>query len=322
MKNKPLFMTLLLTAALSSLGVMLKFSFKDIFGSVICFPFEQVGLGLRWLSLLGRIQNVLAIVVYLALCLSPLLPLLLRLKKKTAKAEDSILAVMSLLLLYVLYMMINPGLIPLPSALGFGTATAKAILCGTVYSVIVTYCVLCTLRIFFVSETEKLYKYMVILLFVTAVLFTVSIFGVELNGVLDQISSIKTANLGSESGLGFTYLFAVIKFLIDNVASVVSILVTFSGITFITELSSDPYSEETVDASEKLLRICKNGLIAIVCSSTALNLLQLLFMSSLRNINSSVQIPLFSVVFVLGVLILSKMIMANKSLKDDNDSII
>lgn len=322
MKNKTLLITLLTTSVLSALTVVLKFSFSEIFGDVICFPFEQIGMGLRWLSLQGGLQNVIAIVLYIVLCLSPLLVFLPLRKKKAVRIEDSLMAVLSLLLFYVIYMMINPSLIPLPGALGLGADMAKALLGGTVYSVIVTYLALRIMRFFFHSKTKNLHRYMVILLSLTAILFIISIFGVGLNDVFAQIKGMKAANIGTENGLKTSYFFAAIKFVIDSIPSFISILVIFFGITFINELSADPYSEDTIRTSEKLSRVCKLGLIITVCSNTAFNLLQLIFMRNLRNINSFIQIPLFSVIFVLGVLILSRILLTNKALKDENDSII
>ena len=99
-------------------------------------------------------------------------------------------------------------------------------------------------------------------------------------------------------------------------------LLPFSGITLITEFSADPYSEDAIKVSENLSAICKTGLMITVCSNAAFNILQLLFMQTLRNINSLIQIPLVSLVFVLGALIFSRMVFSNKALKDENDSII
>lgn len=322
MKNKALFITLLITAVLSSLVVLLKFSFSELFGYVICFPFEQIGMGLRWMSLQGGLQNAIAIVIYVVLCLSPLLVFFLLIKKKAVKKEDSLMAVLSLVLFYVIYMMINPGLIPIPGALNMDTLVAKILFCGTIYSIILTYFVLRVVRLFFDSETKKLYKYMVALLWIAAMLFTISIFGLGLNDAIAQIEFIKAANIGTESGLETTYVFTAIQFIVDSIPAIVSILVIFSGIMLITEFSADPYSEEAIKVSENLSMVCKTGLAITVCSNAAFNLSQLFFMRTLRNINSFIQIPLFSIVFVLGALIFSKMVMTNKALKDDNDSII
>lgn len=198
----------------------------------------------------------------------------------------------------------------------------KTLLCGTVYSVIVAYFVMRVVRLFFNSETKKLYKYMIILLWIVAILFTIYIFGIELNDVIVQIKSIKATNIGTEIGLEFTYVFTVIKFMINSIPSIVSILVTYLGIMFINEFSIRGYSEITIKVSENLSRLCKTGLIVTVCSNAAFNLLQLIFIHTLRKVNSFIQIPIYSVAFVLAALIFSRMVITNKILKDDNDSII
>lgn len=320
MKNKALQNTLLITAGLSSLAVLLKFSFNEIFGNIICFPLEQIGMGLRWLSLKGGLQNGIAIVLYVVLCLTPFFVLLLLKKKKISKAEDNLLILLSVGLFYVIYMMINPSLIPMPSALV--ADMGKVLLCGMIYSVIVAYFVLRGIRFFFDSETKKLYQYMVALLWLSAILFTISIFGISLNNAVAAIKSIGAANEGTESGLGITYVFTIMKFIVGSVPNAVSILVIFSGIRLTTEFSADPYSEDAIKVSENLSAVCKTGLIVTVCSNAAFNILQLLFIQTLRNISSLIQIPLVFLVFVLGTFIFSRMVLANKTLKDENDSII
>ncbi|NMB33532.1 MAG: hypothetical protein GX992_04750 [Clostridium sp.] len=108
----------------------------------------------------------------------------------------------------------------------------------------------------------------------------------------------------------------------NSIPSAISVLVIFKGIKLAQEFFVDPYSEVAAIVSESLSNICKIGLIVTVCSNTAFNLLQLLFMDNLRSIDSLIQIPLFSIIFVLGALILSRMVTENKALKYDNDSII
>ena len=101
-----------------------------------------------------------------------------------------------------------------------------------------------------------------------------------------------------------------------------SILVIFKGMKLIDEFYIDPYSESSALASVTLSNLCKYGIIVTLCANTVFNLLQLIFMKNLRHIDSLIQIPIVSVIFVLGVLILSRMVVENKYLKDDNDSII
>ena len=102
MKNKALPIVLLLTALISTIVVILKLSFAEIFGSIVCFPFEQIGILLRMLSLKGGIHNIFAIVVYTILSIAPLLLLLQKAKKKSRKIEDYIL-ILLISLFYLLY---------------------------------------------------------------------------------------------------------------------------------------------------------------------------------------------------------------------------
>ncbi|KAF5075091.1 hypothetical protein DSECCO2_174180 [anaerobic digester metagenome] len=322
MNQKALHTTLLISALLSILGVFLKFSVSNAFGSILCFPLAQIGMGLRWLSLQGGLQNVIAFIFYIALCVVPLFVRWLLKKKKKDEAADEFLVVLSLLLFYVIYMMINPGLIPMPTAAGIENSMAQILLCGTVYSVLVAYLVLRWVNVFFNSKTEKLHRYMVALLWFAAILLTISIFGVGLNDACLEMKSIKLSNTGSEDGLGITYFFTGLRFLIDSIPNFVSILVIFSGLKFIRVFSTDQYSVETIGESEKLSQICKIGLTLTMSSNVVFNIVQLFFMPLLRNIKSSIEVPLFSIIFVLGTLIFSKMVISNKTLKDDNDSII
>ena len=102
----------------------------------------------------------------------------------------------------------------------------------------------------------------------------------------------------------------------------VGILVSASGLVLMDALSADPYSQESVTASQKLCTLCKVGLILTVCSNTAFQLVQLIWMKRLHNLDSVVELPLLSILFLLGAMLFSQMVTANKSLKEDNDSII
>ena len=47
-------------------------SFAGVFSTVTAFPFEQIALGLRALSLSGKSGNTIAILIYAAVSLSPI----------------------------------------------------------------------------------------------------------------------------------------------------------------------------------------------------------------------------------------------------------
>ena len=106
--------------------------------SVVTIPFTLLGKGLRVLSLSGSAGNIAAIVIYAMVCI---LPLALILKKKKTK-EDWLLVLGSAMLFYVLYLMVNPGLMPK----SMDSDVGSAILCGTVFSIFVSWGILKLLR--------------------------------------------------------------------------------------------------------------------------------------------------------------------------------
>ena len=74
--------------------------------NIITQPLILLGEGLRKLSLSGNVGNIIAIIVYVGICL---LPLIFVIRRKWRK-ENLLLPVLSGMLAYGLYHLINPGL--------------------------------------------------------------------------------------------------------------------------------------------------------------------------------------------------------------------
>ena len=71
MKERHLFTLLSVEAAACVLFCILQRSLSGLFSTLIAFPFEQIGAGLRVLSLSGAVGNVVAIILYMLLGLIP-----------------------------------------------------------------------------------------------------------------------------------------------------------------------------------------------------------------------------------------------------------
>lgn len=71
MKERHLFTLLSVEAAACVLFCILQRSLSGLFSTLIAFPFEQIGAGLRVLSLSGAVGNVVAIILYILLGLIP-----------------------------------------------------------------------------------------------------------------------------------------------------------------------------------------------------------------------------------------------------------
>ncbi len=110
MKNNWLKILLLTEASLCIVLSNAQASFAGFFTTTMAFPFEQIGLILRRLSLSGTAGNIAAVLIYATFCLTPVFILFLRRKKRGFFTEDLLLALLSAVLFVVLYYMINPGL--------------------------------------------------------------------------------------------------------------------------------------------------------------------------------------------------------------------
>lgn len=289
-------------------------SFPTVFSSVMAFPFEQVGIGLRALSLSGRVGNGLAMVLYTAACLLPSVPGVVHRKDSTGKWEHIILFLLSLLLFPVLYGMINPAFIhtALPGAGDAMLPVMKSILGSSVWATVVCYAVLRLLRLFRSGSTDKLLGYLRAFLYVLCTLFV---------GVI-AISCVGELNAGlREVQLGADRFMAVIRFFISALPYAMDIIINFSALTLLDEMRLHR-RPETAAAAEKLSKICCLSLALVTVSGVALNFLQLVLIQYLSNIMTTLSIPLMSLAFVLAVLLLARLIAENQKLADDNDLFI
>lgn len=134
MKERHLFTLLSVEAAACVLFCILQRSLSGLFSTLIAFPFEQIGAGLRVLSLSGAVGNVVAIILYMLLGLIPAGIWGFLHWRKKSEPLDIMLLVISALLFVTLYYMINPGL------LSTGVpGTGKWSLGSTFYSVLLGY---------------------------------------------------------------------------------------------------------------------------------------------------------------------------------------
>lgn len=301
---------------------ILQASFSGAFSGLMAFPFEQIGLGLRLLSLSGGIGNAAAIAVYFLVSLLPVAVLFVVRKKRELRVEDGLLGLLSAVLFAVLYLMINPGAIGALTSGAMGQSVGKAILGGMVYSVLCGYFVLRVLRLFSVGGTDKLVRYMSVMLSLLNVLFVYLAFGACFDGLINSIAALQAGNAGNEHLLGTSYVFLVVQFLVDALPFVLNVFVVFAALRLLCEMRTDRYSAETVSATERMSRLCSLALAVTVLSNIGFNLLQLLFVKSLMVVNGSVQIPVFSITFVLAALLLTRFVAENKQLKDDNDMFV
>ena len=322
MKKKIFRGLLAVEAAACVLVYLLHVPAKDIFPTILAFPFEQIGAGLRALSLSGGFGNVLAIVLYLVVSLLPAGLLFFLRKKQKLHWEDGLLALLSAVLFYILYLMVNPGFIINLLGIAAAPPVGKAILGGMVYSLVIGYLILRVLRLFSAGKLRELERYLFLMLGVLGAIFIFLAFGISVRDLLASISSVQAGNIGNEHLLGTTYVFLAMQYIVNALPYVLSIQVIFAAMRLLDELGKERYSAASVKAAEQLSRFCANALTIMVLTNILFNLLQLLFAKSIMVANHSVQIPVVSILFVLAALLLTRFMMESKQLKDENDQFI
>ena len=290
---------------------------SKFFSYIITFPFEQLGWGLRKLSLSGSAGNVFAVTVYILICLAPCL-LCWRLKTSGKLLKtDFFLPALSILLFAVIYYMINPGL--LNSSV---SGTGKILLGRTFYSVFFGYIILRILDKCSQADKKQLNSWLKALFGIIMFLFFCVILSECFENLSASFQSLKAANTLENAALITTYTFLVLQCITNIIPYALAIFILFIAIRALSALLTDHYSAAAVAAMEKLAVWCSRSLIITVLSSMVFNILQLLFHQSLHQINMVVSIPVFSIAFVLAVLLTTKYIRENQRLKQDNDLFI
>lgn len=283
---------------------------------LIAFPFEYLGLGLRKLSLSGAAGNILAIILYVLISLIPCF-FFLRLKRSGKLLKtDFCLPALSIMLFVIIYYMINPGLFR-TNVPGGG----KMLLESTFYSVFFGYIILRVLEKCRQTDTRRLKSWLRGILAVIIFLCFYAILAECFENLSVSIQNLYGAS-SFPRDLTLTYVFLALQSMINALPYALAIFILFTAIRSLNELLSDRYSDASVAAVEKLSILCTRSLIIAVLSSMVFNILQLLFQKMLHHINIVISIPVFSVAFVLAVLLVTEYVRENQRLKRDNDLFI
>lgn len=314
MKRKLLYILLGVEFAALLALVLLSAELPNLFSSLLAFPFEQIGAGLRALSLTGQLGNGLALAIWVGISMLPLIPAWRHRKDKNRRMENGLLYFLTGLLLFVLSGMANPVMphSAFPGIDDIGLPVMKAMMGGTVWSVVVLLVVVRLLRLFRSGDTNVLFGYLRSLLYALCVLFT-GVIALSCGGILvNGLSNIQR---------GMDGMMTVVRFLVAALPYVLDIAITLSALTLLDALLSQEQSG-AADCADKLTKLCCVSLGITAASVAALNVLQLVLSKWLSDIAVSVDVPIMSIVFVLAILLVSRLISENRRLRDDNDLFI
>ena len=308
MKKKKLHLFLLLEAVIISLILIYSRNSYESAASLLSFPFGLIGEGLRTLSLRGGALNVLSIVIYSVICISPIAGLFMYSKEVKALPEKVALCFLSPVLFYCLYEIINPTYLGLKLK---EKPLSAPIMSLTIDSFVLLYLILCLVRVLRSSDKESLYKYLRI--FMAALAFVV-VAALVITLVKDFIFKLPEAG----SRLDMSAL--TLKTVLDAAVLLLTLLITLRVIKLTDVLSGD--GAELAAVSNKLCTLCCVSLIVSVLSSVVMNGFNALFMNRLNNTEATLSIPVYEIVFSLITLLFTRLLIENKDLREDNELII
>ena len=288
-----------------------------LYSYLITFPFEQLGMGLRKLSLSGSAGNTAAIIAYILICLVPCM-IFLGLKKahKILKA-DFFLPLLSILLFAVIYFMVNPGLFP-----SNVPGTGRTFLGTAFYSVFWGYIFLRALEKYSAADAGHLQKGLKLLLTAMSLLLIFTFAGQCCEAVFSAIPQLEAANKSPDAPLTVSYVFLAFQCIIAALPYCFDVYILITAVRALDDLLKDPYSDASVSKVDKISSLCAKALVIAILSSIAFNIFQLLFCGMLPIINMVVSIPVFSAALAFAVLLTAKYVRENQRLKRDNELFI
>ena len=314
MKRKTLIRVLIaegiLLAALSLLTLMI----PTLFSSFLSFPLEQIALGMRALSLTGIAGNGIAMLLIALFALIPLFFALRYPGGRDTLSERIALFVLALMLPVALYGILNPGMFygKIPGGIESYERALRVFLSLSVWTGLILFIVLRLIRLFRNGNREQLFRYLRNILCALCVYFTAQL-------VINLFISILTPAGSEVTTAGFIH--GLLSLITVIVPLLLDILVALRMLALLETAATEKQEGLTDDAARLSRLSCMS--LAITSGLTALlYIAQILLLPQLSNVSTEVNLPVTDLFFVLVILLLSRLLIENKQLRDDNSLFI
>lgn len=305
--------SLLLITIFAALMVLVLFvdELPGAFSSVMAFPFEQLGAALGSLSRTGNLGNGLAWALAAALAVLPVL--FAPGRGKGYLGEHIALGAACVVLFITLLGMANPSklLSAFPALTREALPVVKSVLGCTAWSFLVLWFTLRTVRLFRSGDMGRLLTYLRVALHGLCILF-VAVIAVSCGGTL--VDGLTAGSLVDKGVAALRFLATALPYLLD-------IAITRSLLTLMDAYTAKD-EEATAQCAGLLSRQCCYALGLTASSTAILNVVQLLLARFLTDVAVTVEIPLVSLAFLLLILIVSRLVVENRKLQNDNDLFI
>lgn len=317
----------LLLEGIVSIGLaLLMFFFAGISNGLflLSIPFDLIGTGLRRLSLSTSLGNIIALIIFVVISLTPIFYMIYKIKKYRWDNVDVILPIISFYSFYMLYQFINPGLLinQLPAVLADTSAMPylKLSLSILFYSLCASYAILRTVgklsKENMVNNSHYLFSGLQKILLSISILYT---FYIGYFSTFQMFVDLYKNKKEERSTINFLFVF--IKYALENLPIVFTILIFMSGILLLKAMITEEANGE-MEAANILGIISRRAVYITVFCNIALNGIQFLLSNRLNDTNFSLEISLFPLVISFSAMIISGYFRKTKELIEDNELII
>ena len=313
MSRKKLVLIMIAAAVLLGALALMTDLFPAWLSSILAFPLEPVSLGLKALAETGRIGNGAAVMLSAALILLPLF-FALRLRGKDKRPEAISLVMLSGVILVALYGAWNPGAFRnrLFSQTEEYVSALHMTLSLSVWVVVILFFVLRLIRLFRAGHRAQLLRYFRCLLYALCIVLSAGFAGSLVSGIVKLFKGLPTPE---DTALH------VLELLVSLAAFLLNVAVAFRMLDLLDTAATEE-QEGLPEAASRLSRISCTALACTVFFTAALHIIRIALFPNLTDIKATAEVPLASIIFVVVILLLSRLLTENKELRDDNSMFI
>lgn len=306
--------------------------------NLLAFPWAQIGMMLRRLSMSGAAGNVLAWILYILISLIPAaLWMGTRHRKRAEKAgisdmnressaagkADIFLPVFSLMVFGLLYLAVNPAYLFRLTGASAAQTTSSVLMAScalAVDSLLILYLVVRLLRSWKTMESRKLIRNLRYFFYLFGFLMVILVFA---GGPADFISALQKVQEGNTADVGAVTRFLVaMKTLAACLPDVTQLLLSVLAVSLLGAMEEDIYGEKTVQNAEVLAVVCGISLVVNLSFLVCCNVLNLMFQSGSSDSSFTAGIPLGYIGFSLILTLIARSLSSGRDLKKDHDLFI
>lgn len=302
---------------------------------ILLLPLILIGDGLRALSLSSAIGNITSIIIYVVLSLLPLFPLLIHIiKGKKLLKSDFFLVFISACTFAVLYLFINPQIIPtlFNSDLSSDASlidSDKMLIAVAYLSIWAAFLALWLLRAY---KKENLISNIEKLLYAFAVICIVSVCYTNFSELISQIIKAYAASTAELSDTMFgissgtapaaDVLLALIRFAASVLPTLLLLKIFLPAEKLLQSIRKDQHAQENAGLAAQIVSGAKISIYFFVGCTAANNVLQLLLAKYASNIDINLYFPIYQLILALSMLLLANFLAGDHKLYKENQLFI